>query len=77
MLITNNTKWPANTIRQLYKARWKIEIFFREIKQQLHIKSFVGKPESEVMIQIWTELIIVLILKALKAQPKYNWYLSK
>ena len=75
-LITNNTKWSANTIGELYKARWEVEIFFREIKQQLHIKSFVGTSENAVMIQIWTALITILVLKALKAQAKYSWYLS-
>jgi len=75
-LITNNTKWSANTIGQLYKARWEVEIFFRDIKQQLHIKSFVGTSENAVMIQIWTALITILVLKALKAQAKYSWYLS-
>lgn len=75
-LITNNTQWSANTIAELYKARWEVEIFFRDIKQQLHIKSFVGTTENAVMIQIWTALITILILKALKAQAKYKWYLS-
>lgn len=75
-LITNNTNWSANTIAELYKARWEVEIFFRDIKQQLHIKSFVGTSENAVMIQIWTALITILVLKVLKAQAKYSWYLS-
>lgn len=75
-LITNQTTWTANTISELYKARWQVEIFFREIKQLLHIKSFVGTSENAVMIQIWTALITILILKALKAMAKYPWYLS-
>src|SRR5699024_5294145 len=64
------------TIRELYKTRWQIEIFFREIKQLLHIKSFVGTSENAVMIQIWTALITILVLKVLKAIAKYPWYLS-
>lgn len=75
-LITNQMNWSANTISELYKARWDIEIFFRDIKQLLHIKSFIGTSENAVMIQIWTALITILILKALKAKAKYNWYLS-
>lgn len=75
-LITNQKTWTANTISELYKARWEIEIFFREIKQLLHIKSFVGTSENAVMIQIWTALITILVLKALKAIAKYPWYLS-
>lgn len=75
-LITNQMSWTANTISELYKSRWQIEIFFREIKQNLHIKSFVGTTENAVMIQIWTALITILILKALKAMAKYKWHLS-
>lgn len=75
-LITNQRTWTANTIGELYKARWQIEIFFREIKQLLHIKSFVGTSHNAVMIQIWSALITILILKALKAMAKHGWYLS-
>lgn len=75
-LITNQMSWTANTISELYKARWEVEIFFREIKQLLHIKSFIGTSQNAVMIQIWTALITILILKALKAMAKHQWYLS-
>ena len=75
-LITNHMKWSCNTIAELYKSRWNIEIFFRDIKQLLHIKSFIGTSENAVMIQIWTALITILILKVLKALAKYNWHLS-
>jgi len=75
-IITNQMSWTANTISELYKSRWQIEIFFREIKQLLHIKSFIGTSQNAVMIQIWTALITILILKALKAIAKFNWHLS-
>jgi hypothetical protein len=75
-VITNQMSWTANTITELYKARWEVEIFFRDIKQQLHIKSFIGTSHNAVMIQIWTALITILILKALKKQAKHAWYLS-
>ena len=75
-VITNQMSWTANTIAELYKARWEVEIFFRDIKQQLHIKSFIGTSQNAVMIQIWTALITILILKALKTQAKHTWYLS-
>lgn len=75
-LITNNFKWTANTISELYKARWQIEIFFREIKQLLHIKSFIGTSENAVKIQIWSAMICILMLKYLKAISKYPWHLS-
>lgn len=75
-LITNQMSWTANMISELYKARWQVEIFFRAIKQLLHIKSFIGTSENAVIIQIWTALITILILKALKAMAGYPWYLS-
>jgi hypothetical protein len=75
-LITNQMTWTANTIGELYKSRWNVEIFFRDIKQLLHIKSFIGTSQNAVMIQIWTALITILILKVLKAMAKYNWHLS-
>jgi hypothetical protein len=75
-LITNHLTWSANTIAELYKSRWQVEIFFRDIKQLLHIKSFIGTSLNAVMIQIWTALITILILKALRAMAEYKWYLS-
>ena len=75
-LITNQLTWTANTISELYKSRWQIEIFFREIKQLLHIKTFIGTTANAVMIQIWTALITILMLKAMKAMAKFNWHLS-
>lgn len=75
-VITNQMSWTANTITELYKARWQVETFFRDIKQQLHIKSFIRTSQNAVMIQIWTALITILILKALKTQAKFPWYLS-
>ena len=75
-IITNQMSWTAHTISQLYKSRWQIEIFFREIKQLLHIKTFIGTTQNAVMIQIWSALITILILKALKAIAKYSWHLS-
>jgi hypothetical protein len=74
--ITNNFIWTAETISQLYKSRWQIEIFFKEIKQLLKIKSFVGTTENAVMIQVWTAMITILIVKYLKHIAKYKWCLS-
>ena len=75
-LITNNFKWSANTISELYKNRWQIEIFFREIKQLLHIKSFIGTSENAVMMLIWPALITIHVLMVLKSITKYKWHLS-
>ena len=75
-LLTNNFTWTANTIGELYKSRWQIEIFFKEIKQLLRIKSFVGTSANAVLIQVWTAMLTILILKYLKAIASYNWCLS-
>jgi hypothetical protein len=75
-LITNNFSWTANTIGELYQARWAIENFFKDIKQLLKIKSFLGTSPNAVLIQIWTAMITILILKYLKASAKYGWCLS-
>ena len=75
-LITNHFYWTATTIGELYKARWDIEIFFKEIKQLLKIKSFLGTTANAVLIQIWTALITILILKYLRACASYGWCLS-
>lgn len=75
-IITNNFKWSAQTIGELYKSRWQIELFFRDIKQLMHIKTFIGTSENAVRIQIWTALITILLLKYLKNTAKFNWQLS-
>jgi hypothetical protein len=74
--ITNNFVWAASTIAMLYKQRWMIEIFFKQLKQHLKIKSFVGISENAVMIQIWTAMIAILLLKYLKIRSKYAWHMS-
>lgn len=75
-ILTNNFSWTANTISELYKSRWQIEIFFKEVKQLLKIKSFVGTSPNAVMIQIWTAMITMLILRFLKRIARYDWCLS-
>ncbi|MBQ6770674.1 MAG: transposase [Bacteroidales bacterium] len=47
-LLTNNFTWTANTLGELYKSRWQVEIFLREIKQLLRIKTFIGTSENAV-----------------------------
>jgi hypothetical protein len=76
LLLTNNTSWTAQTISELYKSRWEIEVFFKHIKQVLKIKTFVGTSHNAVMIQIWTAMITILILKYLLCKAKYDWSLS-
>lgn len=75
-ILTNNFNWTAQTISELYRQRWQIEIFFRDLKSLFKIKTFIGTSLNAVMIQIWTALITMLILKYLKQISQYSWSLS-
>ena len=70
VFLTNNFKLSAKTIADIYKARWQVELFFKWIKQNLKIKSFVGTSKNAVMTQIWIALCIYLLLAFLKFQSK-------
>ena len=76
VLLTNNTSWTANTVSQLYKARWDVEVFFKHLKQLFRVKTFVGTSENAVRIQMWCSMIAILIFKHLKGKAKYTWNLS-
>jgi hypothetical protein len=76
VLITNHLSFGSTTIASTYKDRWQIEIFFKTIKQNLKIKTFVGTSPNALMIQIWTALIAVLILKYLKFKSRFAWSIS-
>jgi hypothetical protein len=76
VLLTNHMRFGATTISAIYKDRWQIEIFFKIIKQNLRIKTFVGTSKNALLIQIWTALIAVLILKYLKFRASFQWSLS-
>jgi len=77
VFITNNFKLAARTIADLYKARWQIEIFFKWIKQNLKIKTFLGTSENAVMTQIWVAMIYYLLLSFLKFQTKYSYSMQE
>jgi len=69
-------EFGATTIAAIYKERWQIELFFKAIKQNLRIKTFVGTSENALMIQIWTALIAMLVIKFLQFKSKFGWSLS-
>jgi IS4 transposase len=75
-ILTNNFQWSAHTIADIYRQRWHIEVFFKHIKQNLHVKSFIRTSENAVQIQLWTALIAMLLLKVLKLKATYQWHLS-
>ena len=64
--LTNHFKLAASTIAEIYKARWQIELFFKWIKQNLKIKSFLGTSRNAVMTQIWIAMCVYLLLSYIK-----------
>lgn len=75
VLLTNQFEWSANTIARIYKDRWQIELFFRALKQQLKVKSFVGTSRNALLSQLWVALIAYLLLCYLKFKSKFCWSL--
>jgi len=75
VILTNNFTWSAATIAKIYKERWQIELFFKCIKQQLKVKSFVGTSKNALLSQLWVALITYLLLSYLKFKSKFNWSL--
>lgn len=65
-IITNQLDWSAPTIADLYKKRWDIELFFKAIKQNLQIKTFLGTSENAVKSQIYVALICYLLLELIR-----------
>jgi hypothetical protein len=76
VLLTNLQEFGATTIAAIYKDRWEIELFFKALKQNLKVKTFVGTSENALRIQIWTALIAILLLKWLHHLSKAKWSLS-
>ena len=76
VLLTNLLHFGPTTIAAIYKDRWEIELFFKSLKQNLKVKSFVGTSQNALLIQIWTALIALLLLKWLHHLSKAKWSLS-
>jgi hypothetical protein len=76
VFLTNNLEFAATTIASIYKDRWQVELFFKAIKQNLKIKTFLGTSANAVKTQIWTALIAMLILKFLQLRSRFSWSLS-
>jgi hypothetical protein len=66
VLLTNDTELPAATIGELYRCRWKIELFFKWIKQHLRIQAFFGTSENAVRTQIWIAVSVYVLIAIIK-----------
>ncbi len=74
--LTNHMTLSDATIADIYKDRWQIEVFFKLIKQNLRIKSFIGSSANAVWTQIWTAMIAMLLIKFLQLKSKAAWSFS-
>jgi len=74
--LTNHMQLCAATIADIYKDRWQIEVFFKLIKQNLRIKSFIGSSANAVWTQIWAAMIAMLLIKFLQLKSKAGWSFS-
>ena len=77
VFLTNNFLLPALTIAGLYRARWRAELFFRWIKQHLHIKSFFGTSENAVKTQVWVAITVYVLMASVKKQARLDLSLCK
>jgi Domain of unknown function (DUF4372)/Transposase DDE domain len=68
VFLTNNFLLPALTIAELYRARWRVELFFRWIKQHLRIKAFYGTSENAVKTQVWVAIAVYVLVAIVKKQ---------
>ena len=75
--ISNNFAWSPRTVAELYRARWVIESFFKELKQTLQLADFVGYNENAVKWQVWVGLLAHLLLRFLKHVSKWGLSFSR
>jgi IS4 transposase len=74
--ITNNKELTSDVISQIYRERWQIESFFRTIKQNMHIKSFLGTSENAVNCQIWSAMTAIILIKYFQKISELKWNFS-
>jgi hypothetical protein len=75
--LTNNMEWSASSICDLYKGRWGIEVFFKQIKQTLQLGDFLGYSENAVRWQVWTALLTYVILRLISYLGKWEGSFSR
>lgn len=76
VFLSNLLAFGATTIAAIYKDRWQVELFFKALKQNCKIKTFVGTSANAVKTQVWTALIAMLVLKYLQMKSQFCWSLS-
>ena len=70
--LTNNLDWSAQTIADLYRCRWQIEVFFKQIKQTLQLADFFGQSANAVRWQVWMALLVYVLLRFLACAAQWE-----
>lgn len=76
VFLTNHLKLAAATVAEVFRQRWKVELFFKALKSSCKVKTFVGTSANALRIQIWTALIAMLLIKFLHLKSTFAWHLS-
>lgn len=76
VFLTNHLTLGASTIAAIYKDRWQVELFFKAIKQNLKVKTFIGTTPNAVKTQLWCALIAILLLRYLQQLSRFGWSMS-
>jgi hypothetical protein len=77
VFLTNNLAWSASSIVELYRCRWQIEVFFKQIKQTLQLADFLGTTANAVRWQVWTALLVYLLLRYLAFLSEWSHSFSR
>ena len=75
--LTNNLEWSAQSIAELYRCRWQIEVFFKQIKQTLQLADFLGTSANAIRWQIWSALLVYLLLRYLSYLSDWSHSFSR
>ena len=76
VFVTNHLTLAAATVAEVYKQRWQIELFFKALKQNLRVKTFIGTSANALKTQVWAALIAMLLIKYLQLKASFGWSLS-
>ena len=77
VFLSNNLQWSAESIVELYRCRWQIEVFFKQIKQTLQLADFLGTSANAVRWQVWTALLTYMLLRYLSFLAKWSHSFSR
>ena len=75
--ITNNTQWASSSICDLYKARWSVEVFFKQIKQTLQLADFLGHSRNAILWQVWMAMLAYILIRFISYIGKWKGSFSR